>query len=268
MRKPFFIHLAETGFGLPAAIEAICAFRHSTKAIAAVEFAIVLPVMLVVALGSVETARLMTFSQRINLVANTAVQMLSQTPQCTTSPSPCVPSNLTGTTVGYVAYTDLHTAQDSAMVIFPQVLQDASQKGISWSSDIQISMSSVRFVATNPSCTTSCTYQAHVVWYSGPNPRPCGTNLTSAADNATPSATTLPQGLFPTSSTAPTALYAGSSLLVVDVAYTYTPLFTSKLFGAISMHRSAYMAPRYIQLVLYNSSQSGNDGIGNMCSTY
>ncbi len=92
---------------------------------------------------------------------------------------------------------DLHTAQDSAMVIFPQVLQDAVQKGISWSNDIKISMASVRFVPTVLTCTTSCIYQAHVVWDAGPNPRPCNSTLTAVPYNSTPSIGTLPQDLFP-----------------------------------------------------------------------
>ncbi len=156
------------------------------------------------------------------------------------------------------------------MVIFPQVLSDAAQMGISWSNDIKISMASIRFVATNQSCTTSCTYQAAVVWYAGPNPRPCGINQVKAAadDVSTPSTTTLPKDVFPSSSTAPTALYAGSSILVVDVDYTYTPLLTSKFFGSIRMQRSAYVAPRYVQLVLYDSTQTGDDKIGQMCQTF
>jgi Flp pilus assembly protein TadG len=235
-------------------------FCRSTKAIAAIEFAIIFPIMIAVTLGSVETARFLTFSQRVDLVANTVVQMLTVTPICQSPLAPqttplCPAPSFPGTTVGYVNYMDLHTAQDSAMVIFPQVLQDAAQKGISWSSDIQISMASVQF---NPSvCSAPC---AKVTWNAGPNARACTTYLTKAAsDSGPPSPTTLPPDLFPSAQ----ALY--SSAIVVDVSYTYTPLFTSKFFGSTRIQRSTYVTPRYVQLVLYDSSQSGDDGIGKVC---
>ncbi len=245
----------------------LSAFARSTRAIAAVEFAIILPLMIIVMLGSVEVARLLTFSRRVNLVANTAVQMLSepavaQVPSNVTIPAP---NNVSS---GNVTYTDLHTAQDSAMVIFPQVLSDAAQKGISWTNDIKISMASVRFVPPPSGCKSSCSYQANVVWASGPNARTCGVPLTAADDNVTPSKTTLPKDLFPSPSTPVTNLYSAGSIVVVDVDYTYTPLFTSKFFGSIRMQRSAYLSPRYVQLVLYDSTQAGDDKIGKMCSTF
>jgi Flp pilus assembly protein TadG len=270
MRKSISPHTALAAFALRAAPRSLTAFGRSTKAIAAVEFAIILPIMLIVALGSVETARMLTFSRRLNLVANTTVQMLTVSPPASPPSNVTIPPPNTNITSGNVAYTDLHTAQDSAMVIFPQVLQDAVQKGVSWSNDIQISMASIRFVPTVLTCTTSCTYQAAVVWYSGSNHRPCGINQVKAAanDTSTPSPTTLPKDLFPSSSTAPSALYSAGSVIVVDVDYTYKPLFTSKFFGQIRMQRSAYVAPRYVQLVLYDSTQSGDDGIGHMCPTF
>jgi hypothetical protein len=76
-------------------------------------------------LGSVEAARLITFARRVTLVTTTAVEMLTQ--------------NGTGT----VNYIDLHFAVDSTMVIFPQILQDAALKHVSWSNDIAISIASV-----------------------------------------------------------------------------------------------------------------------------
>jgi hypothetical protein len=66
------------------------------------------------------------------LVATTVVEMLTQ--------------NGTGT----VNYVDLHFAVDSTMVIFPQILQDAAQKHVSWGNDIEVSIASVVFTP-NPS---------------------------------------------------------------------------------------------------------------------
>jgi hypothetical protein len=64
---------------------------------------------------------------------------------------------------GKVNYADLHFATDSTMVIFPQMLQDAARKGISWKTDISVSIAGVLFTPNPPSCTSSCSYNANVV---------------------------------------------------------------------------------------------------------
>jgi hypothetical protein len=226
-------------------------FWRARQAIAATEFALVLPLLLMLMLGSVEVSRVIIAARSVTAVATTAVEMLSQN----------------GT--GNVSYVDLHFASDSTMVIFPQILQDAKQKGISWKNDISISMAGVCFGSspTTCACMPTCTY-ANVVWNSGSNKRTCGVNLTSAPDTAAPSKTTLPADVF-----------GPGSLIVVDIVYNYTPmfgsvftaLFGSPLFGTVPIARSAYLAPRYIQLpryIKYNNTVSGDDGIGAECPGY
>ncbi|MGH6836946.1 MAG: TadE/TadG family type IV pilus assembly protein [Methylocella sp.] len=217
-------------------------FWRTQQAIAAVEFALVLPFLVILMLGSVEAARLTISARNVTLVATTAVEMLTQ--------------NGTGT----VNYIDLHFAQDSTMVIFPQILQDSSQKGISWGKDISISMASVCFTSTakapcTPACTSNCTF-ANVVWNSGSNKRTCGVNLTPVADTSAPSKATLPADVF-----------GPGSLLVVDITFNYTPIFGLGIFGTIPIARSAYLAPRYVPLVTY-AVANGDDGIGTECPGY
>ncbi|MDQ6869368.1 MAG: pilus assembly protein [Pseudomonadota bacterium] len=232
-------------------------FCRARQAIAAVEFALLLPLLIMLMLGSVEVARLIISARNVTAVATTAVEMLSQN----------------GTKK--VNYVDLHFATDSTMVIFPQILQDAAQKGISWKNDISVSIAGVLFSGNPPGCTSSCTsYTANVVWNSGPNKRTCGVPLTSAPDTAAPSTTTLPADVFPV------APSSGASLLVVDIVYNYTPIFASTftalfghpLFGTIPIARSAYLAPRYIQFppnyIKYDGTVSGDDGIGKECPQY
>jgi hypothetical protein len=231
-------------------------FCGARQAIAAVEFALLLPLLIILMLGSVEVARLIISARNVTAVATTAVEMLSQN----------------GTKK--VNYIDLHFATDSTMVIFPQILQDAAQKGISWKTDISVSIAGVLFTGLPANCITNCTsFNANVVWNSGPNKRTCGVLLTSSPDTATPSKTTLPADVFPV---APTP---GASLLVVDIVYNYTPIFASTftalfghpLFGTIPIVRSAYLAPRYIQFpkyIQYDNTVSGDDGVGAECPQY
>jgi len=227
-------------------------FWHAQKAIAAAEFALVLPILITVMLGSVEVARLIIFARNVTQVANTAVEMLTETTAATGS----------GTVT--VNYIDLHFAADSTMVIFPQILQDAAQKGISWNNDISISMASVCFgssaTACTPACTSNCTY-ANVVWTSGPasEKRQCGVSLTAAPDTAAPSKTTLPADVF-----------GPGSIIVVDIVFNYTPMFGLGLFGTIPIKRSAYVAPRYVPATssinyIKYAVISGDDGMGTEC---
>lgn len=231
-------------------------FWHARQAIAATKFALVLPLLVMLMLGSVEVARVIIAARNVTAVTTTAVEMLSE--------------NIT-TRVDYV---DVDFAIASTMVIFPQILQDAAQKGISWKNDISVSIAGVLFTGLPLNCTTTCTsYTANVVWNSGPNKRTCGVPLTSAPDTAAPSKTTLPADVFPLTPS------PGASLLVVDIVYNYTPmfgsaftaLFGSPLFGTIPIARSAYLAPRYVQFpkyIQYNSAYPGDDGIGAECSQY
>jgi hypothetical protein len=107
--------------------------------------------------------------------------------------------NETGTGIPWsINYIDLDFAIESTMVIFPQILQDAAQKGISWNNEISISMAGVLFTPNPTSYTSNCSYIANVVWNSGPNKRTCGVALTAVPDTSVPSKMTLPTDVFPT----------------------------------------------------------------------
>lgn len=62
--------------------------------------------------------------------------------------------------------------------------------------------------------------------------RPC-TNLTSVSDTAAPSLTTLSADAF-----------QANPILVVDMTYTFTPLFLQSFIGTIPMRSVAYFSPR------------------------
>jgi Flp pilus assembly protein TadG len=210
-------------------------FRRDRAGIAAVEMALVAPVMILFALAGVDTTRYVIATEQISKVANTIGQMLTE--------------NATGT----VNYLDLQFYHDSAMVIYPEVLSDAAAQNIPWTSDISISMSSIQFTATGKSCGTTCTYTAKVIWTGGSNPRPCNTVFTSVPDASVPSATTLPQDI-----------YGPGSVVVVDIQYNYHPWFASYLGASLGIARSVYLAPRYVPLVSYTVI-GGDNGIAASC---
>ena len=223
-------------------------FVNDRRGVSAIEFAIWAPFMCFLFLGSVDIIRYITATGRLTDVAGTMGQMLSVN------------------TTGAVNYVDLQFFHDSAMITFPQVLIDAAQQNIAWSSDIAITMSSIKFTASPSGCTNNCTYVPRVVWSSGTNKRPCTPSnantapITSVSDTSSPSPTTLPADSF-----------GPTSLLVVDIAYTFRPLFAVRsmsIFPALSninVVRSFYTSPRYVQTVSYQSI-SGDPGTTTVCS--
>lgn len=144
------------------------------------------------------------------------------------------------------------------MINFPAVLTDSYSEGIAWNTDISISMAGVSFTPTVSTCTTGCTYKANIVWTGGSSARACGTNPSSVADATAPSPSTLPADLFDSVST-PTGTAAPLFVIVVDLVYTWSPTIFSKLFGSLTLKRSAYLSPRYVTQIKY-SVVTGDDG--------
>jgi hypothetical protein len=213
----------------------LAAFGRSRGGTAAMEFAAIAPVMVLLALAGADTARYVSATEGISKAANTIGQMLT--------------ANSTGT----VNYVDLQFYHDSTMVIFPDVLADAARRSIPWSQDISITMSSIQFTTTQTNCGSSCVYTAKVVWTGGGNPRPCGVALAAVPDGTAPSPTTLPTDAF-----------GPGSVIAVDIAYTFRPWFSSFILSSIPISRSIYLAPRYIPLITYQVI-SGDNHIAASC---
>lgn len=237
----------------------LAAFKRDRRAVAAVEFTIIFPVLLVMMAGAFELSRAVQTARQLATLANSISTMLAATTAIGTS-SGCPDQSGSD---GCVTFIDLHYAFDSAMLIFPPVLSDSKSRNIAWGNDISISMAGVSFTVTVPGCTSGCTYKANIVWTGAAAQRACGSNLTSAPDTAAPTSTTLPQDLF-TPVTTPTGTAPPLFAIVVDVGYAWTPLIFSGLIGPITMQRSAYVTPRYVSQIKY-SAISGDDQFGKQC---
>jgi hypothetical protein len=214
-------------------------FIRAKDGLAALEFALVLPLLLAIMLGFYEIDRYAFAVRRLEIAAASMTDML------------------TTNTTGFINYNDIHFAEDSIMVLFPMVLADSAAKQIPWQNDISISISSIVFSPTVKSCTSNCTYTANVAWTTGG--RACGSIQIPGVDTSAPSLTTLPDDLF-----------GVPSVVVVDLAYTYVPRVGSSIIKPFTIHRSSYIQPRYIPPTSYlkYSVISGDDGIANACPGY
>jgi len=235
----------------PAVRSAARRFGTDTRAVSAVEFALIFPVLLILMIAGTQLVTYINATRKVELLAQSISQMLSQAQP---------PQN---TTVATVNAADLHFSFDSTLVLFPYLMKDAPRQGLQWWQDITITFASVAFTQTASNCTgttdlSNC-YAANVVWTStgtsGGNYRPCTPAQLPADNAAPPSRTTLPRSVF-----------GPGSLIAVDVVFNFQPSFGARFIPAVRIARSMYVQPRYAALV--NFDTTGNDGIAVKCPGY
>ena len=227
-------------------------FAAADRGSSAVEFALIFPVLLILMLFGVQVVTYVNAVRRVEKLAASMSQMLSQ---------PVPPQ---GSTTATVNAQDIHFAFDSGLVIFPYLMSDGARKGIPWWQDIEIDFASIQFTqipaTTCPSNgDQSPCYLANVVWTTvgttGGNYRPCVIPQTSASDTASPSRTSIPRSIF-----------GPGSIIAVDVVFTFTPTFATKFMPPMTISRSVYIQPRYASLINYDTTN--NDGIATKCPGY
>jgi Flp pilus assembly pilin Flp len=222
-------------------------FLGDTRAASVIEFALILPVLLILMLGGIQLVTYIDASRKVGLIAQSISQMISQ----------AMPPS--GSTVATVTAADLHFSYDSTLVLFPYLLKDAPRQGLQWWQDIAITYAAVAFTRTSSNCIggdLSACYTAAVAWTSsgttGGNYRPCKVPQLPAADTTPPNRTTLPRSVF-----------GPGSIVAVDVVFNFRPTFGARFIPAVRIARSMYVQPRYAALV--NFDTTGNDGIAVKC---
>jgi Flp pilus assembly protein TadG len=222
------------------------AFLADRQAVAALEFALILPLLIAMTGGVFEYASFVRQSRQLTDAASGVAGILAM--------------NVSST----VTSLDLHYANDAVMLIYPKVLADAAVKKIAWNADITIGMAGISFTPQVVTCTASCTYTASVTWTGGDMLRTCGSTLTAALNTAVPSPTTLPSALY-----TPIANTQGTDsppafVIVADLVFKWTPLLFTKIINPVTIRRSSYINPRYTNAIAY-SAGSGDDGFGKQC---
>jgi Flp pilus assembly protein TadG len=192
----------------------LIADRH---AVAAVEFAVLLPVLIVITLSLTDVTNAVITWWRLSAAANAIARIATN-------------YAATESNTNSLSTTQATTASTAIFAVIPGLTTaPVSQYGVT--------LSSVVMTPTVAGCTSNCTYTANTAWsvvvqgIAGAT-RPCGT-LGAAANDASASINTLPPDAF-----------SSSPLLVVDVTYDFIPLFTN-LFGVkVQWMETAYLAPR------------------------
>lgn len=170
------------------------------RGIAAVEFALILPLMLMIYLGLVELSRGMRAAQKLDLVAHMLADLTAQKLDCPSGASSCA------TGQAGLNETDISSIFSAANVIMAPLP----------TTNLKMTISEVNI--TSPAANT---WQAQTVWSVSRNSgskRPC--QVLTASNAAPVSLTTMPSSYTTiTNGVNPTT----GPIIVADVIYTYSP---------------------------------------------
>ncbi len=208
-------------------------FWRARRGLAALEFALILPVLVTLLFGLVDLSQAIIFSRRLTVAAQETATIAS---------TMAVQSN----NQNALTETQAYDATTAPFALFPG-WQSGPNPGT-----FAITLSVATFAPSPSGCTSGCTYSGKISW-SGANPygqtnlRPCRAVNAAASNTTAPSLTTLPPGVF-----GPTAV------IIADVSAPFVPLFTGYFTGTFTMLQSAYVSPRLNNAVqLTNTYASG-----------
>ncbi len=202
--------------------------------VAALEFAIILPLMLMLYIGTAAITEAVSASRAVVVLARTLSDITSQQPGNI---------NLTDTSA-----QEIFNSATTLLVPFP-------------TNTLKMTLSNVEFVANSKS-TQSNGFDAKTRWtvsFSSGTLRPC---------LGSPNLTPVPNGTPPSPSSIPLGLYTSGFLIVADVSYTYVPSFGMFNWnwskgtggggwtGSFPMSRTAYMRPRQTDNIRYTGGSA------------
>ncbi|WP_416357828.1 TadE/TadG family type IV pilus assembly protein [Aureimonas phyllosphaerae] len=215
--------------------------RREEDGTAAIEFAIILPVMLVLLLGTFEISRYIYASNQIVHAVSMVGQMASQLPASAKA-------------------SDVQRIWSAAPLIAPEAGAVARRLGRSvWSDALTVTISNIAFDKSDAACQTDCQYQASVAWSVGQSPLACGTISQG-------------QKLPPTDAIIPTEFFGDGSVILVQAALPYVPQLegTAGFLDGVArnltttLSESSWFLPRNAKRIALSPSAGGGPR-SNIC---
>jgi len=216
--------------------------RSRKSGIAALEFGIISPVMLSIAIGAMDTTQAIVMQRRAIEVAQQVGEiatLLAVQPNQTTSLTPA----------------QAQQAESVIFAIIPQLRSAVTNPTFA------VTISDVVFTGTSPN------YTANMAWsvplsYGMDVYRPCG-----VVNQTTPTGTQRGANTGDHWTTVPTSgmTSALSSVLVVDVRVQFTPFFLNLITGSFTFYETSYFNQRSVvsSYITYDTSSDPN-----VCSGY
>ncbi len=190
--------------------------RADRRGVAALEFALLAPALVVIVLGLYDISKAVIVWWQLSAAAG-AIARIGTTYAAT-------PDN-----TNVLSTTQAASASTAIFAVIPALAQGPSSR-------YGVTMTSVVMTPTVPGCSSNCTYLSNTAWslaLQGAAPlRPCG-SPGQVADGTPSSSLTLPLDAF-----------TRAPLLVVDVTYDFIPLFNTFFGHALTFMETAYLATR------------------------
>jgi hypothetical protein len=194
-------------------------FVRAQSGVAAIEFALLMPLLLVMLLGSFELQRYLRIERQLSLTANNMAALYAQRQE---------------------GNTDILNVEINVGLLLFQA--SASEPGRNFWDVLVSQVSSIAFAPSVAGCTQDCTYVANLAWRAPANQGSVMGHMHRGCGRLTPA----PDGAEPTGATLPAAIFGPGSLVVVDYKYEFKPLFGSSFVPSIVLFRQGYASPRYM----------------------
>lgn len=191
-------------------------FLSWTHGVAATEFALLFPMLLILVLGGYEVSKFVAASTRTTYLANGLVELVSQQTL-------------------EVSTRELDRIIELAPLMNPDILYQARVRNRSDFWNIaEVTVSSIKFVKDDDDCEDFCSYTPYLIFsYSrGGRRLSCGV---------------VPIGNEP--SQMPAKVVGEGSVVMVEVRIPYLNRFFGVLPANFQFYRKAYLRPRYVAMV-------------------
>jgi hypothetical protein len=222
--------------------DVVATFRQSYKATAAIEFALVLPLALVLYVGAAEVEDAVVTSRKVSEVTHTLVDLLSRQPTSFQATSTPVPSQA----VSQATLSSMFAAAQT--LLYPEP-----------TASLQMTLSAVD-VVNDPSDGNCCIATVRWSFAQGGTPRPCGTLIEAVVQNPQP------DQFFRSAIPDVPTLQQPIGYLIADVSYVYQPVLGQSLFAwAPAMTRMLYMMPRSTRQVIAGPLTTNGTQTGQVC---
>lgn len=194
----------------PPSREGLCADDAGAVAI---EFALILPILLILLLGTFEISKYIQTNNQVVQTVNMIGQMASQLPASAKA-------------------AEVQRIWSAAPLIAPEAHRMTERLGArAWSDVLAVTITSIVFTKRIATCETDCAYDGNVDWSVGQNLATCGVIRPGEV-------------IQPTSQVIPAALYGEGSVLLVQASFSYAPYLTgtSSFLGGVARALTTKMA--------------------------
>lgn len=195
------------------------AFKRDQQGVAAIEFALVFPVFIILLFGAIELANYNMQTRRAAMAVSFAAEYISRDGD------------------GLMEVSERHVVEDIWMIMNPTADLATKVKDGLWANGYSRALSSVRFEKQS-GCVTNCAYVPKVVWsflYQDNTETAVSTkcNVDVVANTTKLDGTTIREGAT-----------GRTPIVIADFTYPYKPLLEGWLIPRVELHVSAVRRTR------------------------